>query len=90
VLVFAPRPTEHHDVAALSATVLSPTVDVSSPPAAVRAVVDAVPLAALVAGLVVLVVARPRRRVAPEPAVRLDSAAPRGRPPHRGPPTPLV
>jgi hypothetical protein len=90
VLVFAPRPAEHHDVATLSATVLSPTVDVSSPPAAVRTVADALPLAVLLAGLAALVVARPRRRAVPEPAVRLDPAAPRGRPPRRGPPTPLV
>jgi hypothetical protein len=90
VLVFAPRPVEHHDAASLSATVLSPTVDVSSRPAAARTAVGVVPLAVLVAGLAALVVARPRRHTAPEPVVRLDAAARRGRPPRRGPPTSLV
>jgi hypothetical protein len=90
VLVFAPRPVpERADVGTLSATVLSPTVEVGSPPAAVKAAVDLLPMAVLAAGLMV-VTATVRRRRTTEPILRFDVASPRHRPPRRGPPISLV
>ncbi|MCU1484572.1 MAG: hypothetical protein JWN67_1318 [Actinomycetia bacterium] len=88
--MFAPRPSEAHDTGTLSATVLSPTVEASSPPAVIRTLADPLPLAVLAAALLVLVAASPRRRTLVDPVHRFDPAAPRGRPPRRGPPTPLV
>jgi hypothetical protein len=91
VVVFAPRPVEGHaDVGTLSATVLSPGIDVSSPPAAVKTIADVAPLALLAAGLAVVVTTTARRRRTTEPALRFRPAAPRRRPPRRGPPVLLV
>jgi hypothetical protein len=86
VLVFAPGPVDRsHDARLLSASVLSPTVEAATAPAAVVTSSVARPLAVLALGLVVLV-SSSRRRGVRAPVLRFNASVPRRRPPRRGPP----